>query len=224
MSFSYYCGWTLFRLIFAIYFRRRIYNAERVPATGPVILACNHASFLDPFLVGSCLHRPVSYLARETLFRFPLLGAVLRSWNTVPVDRDGGSGAGLRAIFERLERGGAILLFPEGTRTRDGQLQVARAGIGMTVIKSTAPLVSVRVFGTFEAYGRHLRVPRPYRVAIKFGHAMDFRQLRERAQTCPRPQLREIYQQVADEIMRAIAELKPEREPLTAAPENIGSR
>ncbi len=94
----------------------------------------------------------------------------------------------------------------------------------MTVIKSTAPLVPVRVFGTFEAYGRHLRLPRPYRVAIKFGHATDFRQLRERARTCPRPRIREIYQQVADEIMRAIAELKPEREPSAAFPESIDSR
>ena len=209
MNFSYYLGWILFRLICTVYFRRRMHNAERVPASGPVILACNHASFLDPFLVGSCLRRPVNYLARETLFRFPVLGAVLRSWNTVPVDRDGGSGAGLRAILERLHEGGAILLFPEGTRTRDGQLQPARAGIGMTVIKSTAPVVPVRVFGTFEAFGRHMLFPRPRRVAVKYGRPLTFEQLRAEARVCSKSRLKEIYQEVADEIMAAIASLEP---------------
>jgi 1-acyl-sn-glycerol-3-phosphate acyltransferase len=210
MKLSYYLGWSLFRFVFAVYCRRRAFSAEHVPTTGSVILACNHASFLDPFLVGASLHRPVNYLARQTLFRFPGLGALLRSWNTVPVDRDGGSGAGLKAILDRLRAGGAILLFPEGTRSRDGQLQPARAGIGMTVIKSTAPVVPVRVFGTFEAYGRHSRLPRPRRVMVKFGLPMDFQAQRVESQNCVKPRLRELYQQVADEIMLAIAELKPD--------------
>ena len=140
--------------MFAVYFRWRVFNPERVPRTGGVILAANHASFLDPPLVGSGLHRGINYLARESLFRFPGIGWLLRSWNSVPVDRDGGGAAGLKAILERLLAGGAIILFPEGTRTRDGKLQPARSGIGLTVIKSNAPVVPVRMFGTFEALGR----------------------------------------------------------------------
>ena len=127
----------------------------------------NHASFIDPPLVGSGVKRGINYLARENLFRFPVMGWVLRQWQVVPVDRDGGGAAGLRAILDRLLAGGAIILFPEGTRTRDGKLQPARSGIGLTVIKSTAPVVPARVFGTFEAYGRHLGLPRPRRVAVK---------------------------------------------------------
>ena len=147
---------------------------ERVPLEGAVILASNHASFLDPPLVGSGVRRGINYLARENLFRFPVMGWVLRQWQVVPVDRDGGGAAGLRAILDRLLAGGAIILFPEGTRTRDGKLQPARSGIGLTVIKSTAPVVPVRVFGTFEAYGRHMRFPRPHRVAVKYGQPMRF--------------------------------------------------
>jgi 1-acyl-sn-glycerol-3-phosphate acyltransferase len=139
MSLSYRIGWTLFRALYAVYFRWRVYNAERVPLQGGVILASNHASHLDPPLVGAALRRPINYLARESLFRFPVVGAVLRSWNAVPVNRDGGGSAGLRAILDRLLAGGGIILFPEGTRSRDGRLQPARPGVGLTVIKSTAP-------------------------------------------------------------------------------------
>jgi 1-acyl-sn-glycerol-3-phosphate acyltransferase len=209
MNLPYLIGWTFYRCLFATWFRWRVFNAERVPLSGPVILAANHASFLDPPLVGSGLHRDINYLARKTLFRYPVLGSILRSVNAVPVDRDGGGAAGLRAIMDRLEAGGAIILFPEGTRTRDGQLQPARSGVGLTVIKSTAPVVPVRVFGTYDAMGRHRGFPRPVSVAVKYGKPMDFTTLRKEAQNCSKPRLKEIYQQVADQIMAAIAALQP---------------
>lgn len=209
MNFSYRLGWTFFRMMYAVYFRWRVFNPERVPPTGAVILASNHASFLDPPLVGSGLHRGINYLARESLFRFPGIGALLRSWNAVPVDRDGGGAAGLKAILERLLAGGGIILFPEGTRTRDGKLQPARSGIGLIVIKSDAPVVPVRVFGTFEAWGRNRKIPLPKRVTVKYGEPMRFEQLRAEAKICTKQRLKEIYQQIADEIMAAIGKLEP---------------
>ncbi len=212
MNFSYRLGWTFFRALYATYFRWRVFNPERVPETGGVILASNHASFLDPPLVGAGLQRGINYLARESLFRFPGVGALLRSWSAVPVDRDGGGAAGLKAILDRLLAGGGIILFPEGTRTRDGNLQPARSGIGLVVIKSTAPVVPVRVFGTYEAYGRHIKFPRPGRVAVKYGQPMNFVELRAEARACSKPRLKEIYQQIADEIMAAIARLEPKQD------------
>ena len=209
MNVLYFLGWCGFRTLYQSYFRWHVYNPERVPLKGGVILASNHASFLDPPLVGAGLRRGINYLARASLFRFPVVGWVLHQWQVVPVDRDGGGAAGLRAILDRLLAGGAIILFPEGTRTRDGKLQPARSGIGLTVIKSIAPVMPVRVFGTFEAYGRNLRIPRPYRVAVKYGQPMRFEQLRSEAKVCSKPRLKEIYQQVADEIMAAIAKLEP---------------
>jgi 1-acyl-sn-glycerol-3-phosphate acyltransferase len=204
----YFLGWVAFRLLFCTYFRWRVYHPERVPRQGPVILASNHASFIDPPLVGAGLTRGINYLARENLFRFPVLGWVLRHWQVVPVDRDGGGAKGLKAILDRLLAGGAIILFPEGTRTRDGKLQPARSGIGLTVIKSNAPVIPVRVFGTFEAFGRHMRLPRPRPIAVQYGQPMLFEQLRAEAKTCSKPRLKQIYQQVADDIMRAIANLE----------------
>jgi len=209
MNLSYRIAWLGFRAVYATYFRWRVFNPERVPRTGPVILAANHASFIDPPLVGSGLTRDINYLARESLFRFPVVGAILRSWNAVPVDRDGGGAKGLKIILGRLLAGGGIILFPEGTRTKDGNLQPARSGIGLTVIKSAAPVVPVRVFGTFAAYGRNHRFPRPKKVAVKYGVPLNFEKLRAEAKVCSKTRLKEIYQEVADEIMAAIAKLEP---------------
>lgn len=209
MNFVYYCGWRLFRTVYRVYCRAEWFNAERVPVSGPVILASNHASIIDPPLVGTGLTRGISYLARESLFRFPGIGWLFRNWDAVPVDRDGGGAKGLKAILDRLLAGGGIILFPEGTRTPDGKLQAARSGIGLTVIKSNAPVVPVRVFGTFEAYGRNVPIPRPHKIMAKYGRPMYFAAQRAEARTCSKARLKEIYQEVANEIMAQIAKLEP---------------
>jgi 1-acyl-sn-glycerol-3-phosphate acyltransferase len=197
------------RVIAALYFRRREAGIENIPAEGPFILASNHASFMDPPLVGASCTRPISYLARESLFTNPLFGRVLRAVGCVPVDRDGASGRGLKTIFERLLNGDGIILFPEGTRTRDGRLQPGRPGIGLVVLRSTVPVIPVRIFGTFEAYGRTRRFPRPRQVALRFGAPLHFTEARAEAATASRPRLKELYQEVADTIMAEIARIEP---------------
>lgn len=209
MTFSYKLGWWIFRFIFKVYFRWRIHHADRVPLTGPVILASNHTSYLDPPLVGCALPRPINYLARDSLFRFPIFGQVVRSWNAIPVDRSGTSPAGLRNVLNRIDSGGSVVLFPEGTRSHDGNLQPARSGIGLVVIKSDAPVVPVRIIGTFEAYGRKMIIPRPRRVQVIYGKPLQFRELRQEAAVCDKARLKEIYQEVADQLMKEIAGLHP---------------
>ena len=137
---------------------------------------------------------------------------LLQGFHDPDVDREGGGAAGLRKILEVLQQGNAIIIFPEGTRTVDGKLRAARSGIGLIVLKSQAPVVPVRVFGTFEAYGRHVPVPRPIPVAVKYGKPMTFQSLRWEARTCSKARLKEIYQEVAEEIMAAIAALQPCRD------------
>jgi len=144
------------------------------------------------------------------LFRFPIIGWGLRNVQALPVDRDGGGAAGLKAILTRLLDGGAILLFPEGTRTRDGNLQPPRSGIGLTVIKSNAPVIPVRLFGTYEAFGRHHIFPRVFRqIGIKYGKPLDFRELREESQHCSKQRLKAIYAEVTEHLMREISKLEP---------------
>ncbi len=212
MNLSYRLGWIFFRTVYATYFRWRVYNPERVPKTGGVILASNHASYIDPPLVGSGLTRGINYMARESLFRFVGIGALLRSWQAVPVDRDGGGARGLKNIMDRLRAGGGIILFPEGTRSPDGKLQPARSGIGLVVAKSDAPVVPVRVFGTFEAWGRNQKIPHPKRIAVKYGMPMRFEKLRVEAKSCDKARLKQIYQEIADEIMGEIGRLEARKD------------
>jgi 1-acyl-sn-glycerol-3-phosphate acyltransferase len=212
VNFVYRIGWTCFRVMYATYFRWRVFHPERVPTDGAVLLACNHASILDPPLVGCGLKRECTFLARETLFRFPPIRWLFTQWQAVPIDRDGGGASGMKRIVAALGRGRAVILFPEGTRTHDGQLQPVRHGVGLIVVKSAAPVVPVRVWGTFEAYGRNIPVPKPKRVTVKYGAPMPFTELREEAKTCSKERLKEIYQEIANQIMAAISRLEPKRD------------
>lgn len=198
----------LFRCYFRIYHRGRIYHADRLPATGPFILAANHVSFLDPPFFGQACERNAFYLARDTLFRNPVANWILRSWNCVPIKREGGDLAAMRTVLRLLGEGKAVLMFPEGTRSNDGQLQEARAGIGMIVARSDVPVVPMRIFGTEQAMPRGKSLPRPVQVNIVFGEPFsyplpaDFPALRGEA-------LKAVYLEISREIMRRIAALQP---------------
>jgi len=206
---GYFLGWWFFRLYTRLYHRRKVFNVERVPPTGGVILAANHLSYIDPPLIGCSTRRVIYYLARESAFKNTIGGAILRSWNSIPVDRDGSGAKGLRTILERLNEGRAIMMFPEGTRSPDGKQQVVQSGIGLMIAKSNAPVIPVRVFGTYEAYGRHHTVPRPKRVKVKFGAPLAFKELRAESNDCTSDRRREIYQKLSEELMATIASLEP---------------
>jgi len=205
-------GWHAFRAVFRLYFGCRVFHPERVPLTGPVIIAANHASYIDPPLIGCGIDRMLFILARASLFRFPIFGPLLRSWHAIPVDPKGGSSAGLKAILDRLERGGAVLVFPEGTRTSDGRLLPARAGLGLAIIRSNAVVVPARVWGTHRAYGRHITIPRPLPVAVKYGYPLAFDSERAQAREASREASKAIYQRCSDRVMKAIASLQPCRD------------
>lgn len=207
----YWLGWSLTRLVAHGYFGLTAFHPERVPAHGPCIVAANHASYFDPFCLGAEVRRELHFLARSSAFRFPL-SFFLPRFNAVPVDRDGGGMKGLMQIMDILAQGHAITLFPEGTRTADGQLQRARPGIGLIVIKSGAPVVPVRIFGAYQAWNRHMKFPRPRRLLVKYGQPLNFAALRAEAADCSKDRLKAIYQEVADQIMAAIAALEPRRD------------
>ncbi|MBM3849248.1 MAG: 1-acyl-sn-glycerol-3-phosphate acyltransferase [Verrucomicrobia bacterium] len=207
MTWAYRTAWWLSRQVARWVYRTRVEHVDRIPPLGPAILASNHASLADPPLIGGSVPRAVCFLARDTLFQIPLLGWYIRRLNAVPVNRDGGGGAGLKAILDRLQAGSAILLFPEGTRSADGRLGPARSGIGLTVIKSGAPVIPIRLHGTYEAWGRHRRLPGPGRFRVVVGEPLQFEALRAEARTCDKDRLKAIYREVADTIMARIAEL-----------------
>ena len=192
----------LFRLYFWIYHRGRVYGAKNLPDDGAFILAGNHVSFLDPPFFGLACKREAFYMARDTLFRNPISGWILRSWNCVPINRDRGDIGAMRTLLRMLGEGKAVLMFPEGTRSQDGTLQEARAGIGMVVAHAQVPVLPMRIFGTDRALPRGASWPRPAKVTIVFGEPFTY----------PIPtdsDKKAVYLEIAREIMRRIAALQP---------------
>ncbi|HVM60121.1 MAG TPA: lysophospholipid acyltransferase family protein [Verrucomicrobiae bacterium] len=198
----------LYRVYFRVYHRGQVYNRERLPDDGAFILAGNHVSFLDPPFFGLACRREAYYMARDTLFRNPVSNWILRSWHCVPINRDKGDIGAMRTVLRMLGEGKAVLMFPEGTRSPDGQLQEARAGIGMIVAKADVPIVPMRIFGTDRALPKGASLPRPARVEIKFGEPFtyplppDFEKMRGDA-------VKAIYLDIGREIMKRIAALEP---------------
>jgi 1-acyl-sn-glycerol-3-phosphate acyltransferase len=150
----YWLGYHFSRLIARLFFRFRVIHRERMIQSGPVILAMNHQSFLDPPLAGITCNRAIYFLARRTLMEAPLLGSFLPKLNVIPVNQDGIDRSALKALIRILKLGNAALVFPEGSRTLDGSLQPAQAGLGLLIAKTLAPVVPMRIFGAHEALPR----------------------------------------------------------------------
>ena len=150
----YWIGYHLSRLIGRLFFRLRIIHRERMIQTGPVILAMNHQSYLDPPLAGITCDRAIYFLAKRTLIDVPVLGWLLPKLNVIPVNQEGIDRSALKALIRVLKSGNAALVFPEGARTLDGDLQPAQPGLGLVVAKTLAPVVPMRIFGAHESLPR----------------------------------------------------------------------
>ncbi|MEO1495603.1 MAG: lysophospholipid acyltransferase family protein [Planctomycetota bacterium] len=150
----------------------RTHRPDRVPMTGPVVIVANHQSHLDPPLVGGATKRQLSYLARDTLFK-GRFGVLIRSYDAVPVDRDGSGLAGIRATLKRLKQGGAVVVFPEGTRSPDGELQPLKPGFLTLVRRSKAVLVPLGLDGPHRVWPRGAKRPRLFgRIAMHYGEPL----------------------------------------------------
>jgi 1-acyl-sn-glycerol-3-phosphate acyltransferase len=160
---------------FLIYFRMRRIGREHIPPSGPVIVAANHRSFLDPFVIGTMARRPMYYVAKKELFRRRWVAWLLSSLGAFPVDRGANDAEMITTAKAILKRGGIVLIFPEGTRTRPGSLGNPKRGVGRLALETGVPVVPVAVFGT-EAVRRGWRI-RPHKVSIRAGRALHFPQL-----------------------------------------------
>ena len=175
---------------------------EHIPAEGPVIFAANHVSFYDPPAIGCCLRRQINYFARDTLFK-GLFGKGLEQIGTIPVARENAEVKSLKAIFRSLKAGGAVAIYPEGTRSPDGLLSEPKAGAGMIACKSGATIIPTRVFGTYEAYGRQRKLPKiGGRIHIAYGRPMTPEEL-DPGKAHP-----ERYLEASRRIMARIADLE----------------
>jgi cytidylate kinase len=182
-------------------FRLESRGRENVPATGAVLLAANHSSVLDPPLIGSATDRQLSFLAKAELFDLPLFGGLIRRVNARPIRREGADPSALRTAMRVLEDGGALLIFPEGTRGDEGIIRSAKAGAGMLAVLSGAAVVPVFIKGSGRAWPRGRKLPRPAKVTVTFGTALRFEA--ERGADRKRQ-----YEIASREMMEAITRLK----------------
>ena len=191
--------------IYHMFFRGEVAGTENIPRQGAFLIAANHASHLDPPFIGSQVPRQMCFFARKTLWTGGMASWWLDTVGTIPVDRDGGQDVGaLKRVLRALADGKVMILFPEGTRSLDGKLQPAKPGVGFMACRTQVPVLPARIFGSFEAFGKGMKVPRfGTPVSVVFGPPIlpsvydDPRAGKER------------YQIASERIMAEIARLRP---------------
>ena len=149
----------------------RASGREHVPATGAALLVSNHVSFYDVLVLGIPMNRYINYVARSTLF-VPVFGFLLRKLGGYAIQREGMGASGLKETLRRLRRGGIVVLFPEGTRSRDGRVAELKAGIAVIAQKARVPVVPAAVAGTFEAWPRTRLLPGLHASHVQYGPAI----------------------------------------------------
>jgi glycerol-3-phosphate dehydrogenase (NAD(P)+) len=154
-----------------VFFRLRRLGREHIPEGG-VVLAANHRSFLDPFAIGCCIRRPIYFVAKQELFRNPLVGWFLNCLGAFPVRRGDADEESVHTALTLLERGSAVVVFPEGTRIRAGSLGAPKRGVGRLALQSGAPVVPIAITGSERA--REGWKIKPVKVHLRFGPPLTF--------------------------------------------------
>jgi len=186
-------------VICRLYFRIEFRGAAGVPREGPVIIAPNHASYLDPMWVSLPFRRRLRYMTWDRLFAVPLLGPLVRALGAFPVKPESGDRAALRHSLDHLRAGGAMMIFPEGGRTRTGDLMPFKPGVVRLALDAQAPILPVTIIGAFEAFSPFHRFPRPHKVIIIYHSPLHLSPPSDPAA------VKEYMRQQADRLQRIVA-------------------
>jgi 1-acyl-sn-glycerol-3-phosphate acyltransferase len=200
MKVDYWFASLLIRAVAKLFLGLKVIGLENIPGRGKLIIAANHQSYLDPPIIGACIPREIHYMAKAELFRKPVLGKLIRRWNSIPVKRSGQDFASLKAATGILKRDGALLVFPEGTRSRTGEFLQPTGGLGFLAAVSGADVLPVFVSGTRGAWRRVLR-----RTGIK---VIIGKPIHLDPKDVEHSTAKQKYQAMSNRIMQAIADLK----------------
>jgi 1-acyl-sn-glycerol-3-phosphate acyltransferase len=196
----------LCRIAYQMLFRGDAAGLENLPEKGGYIVAANHASHLDPPIVGLFLPRQVAFFARKTLWKPGVAAWWLDAVGTIPVDRDGGASIdAMKRVLHALADGRVVIVFPEGTRSPNGEPQPPRPGVGFIACRAQVPVVPARVFGSFEAFGKEGRLRLGTPVSVTYGPPLS-------PSDYDHPEDgKERYARTAARIMEAITRIEPPR-------------
>ncbi len=192
-----------FKSMFYELFDGTIHGLSNIPTDGPFLLACNHASYFDPPFLGALIEqREIFAFAKKSLFNSPIKKWIFTHLNSIPVDRNSGDIAAIKAVFNLLKNNKGVMIFPEGTRTSDGNFGEAHAGIGLFAYKSKVPVVPCRIFGTYEIMNRFSCCPNwNKRAIIVINKPLYFQEY-----DCPESHNR--YLDIAKKIMQSIISIQ----------------
>jgi 1-acyl-sn-glycerol-3-phosphate acyltransferase len=191
-------------VIYDICFRGELAGLHHVPKHGAFLVAANHASHLDPPMIGCHIPRQMAFFARRTLWKGGIATWWLDGVGAIPVDRDGGQDvSAIKNVLRAIQAGKALTLFPEGTRSTDGQLRPPKAGVGMIACKTRVPVVPVRILNSHIAFGRGGKFRPGTPVDIIYGRPL------QPADYDNPSDGKERYQRASERIMSAIAALQP---------------
>jgi 1-acyl-sn-glycerol-3-phosphate acyltransferase len=192
------------RNIWGILYRTDWHGLRHIPEDGPLLVVCNHTSFFDPPLLGAVKVRDFHFLARETLLSNPVAKWLLPRLNTIPVDRDGGKDAkAVSKVLKVLSKGEAVVVYPEGTRSPDGEIHPAKAGIGLIACRSRANILPMRIVGAYDIYSRHRKIP-----SIRGKLDVIFGPVLTPADYDPGRKSENRFQEAIDRAMEAVARLE----------------
>lgn len=203
MKWIYWIGWMSFGAAFRSLFGMRVTGGEHLITDGPVLVASNHQSYLDPPLIGNLYKDEMVYLARKTLFT-GFTRWLYSQWNAIPVDQDRPDMASLKTIIRKLKEGHRVLVFPEGSRTEDGNLGEAAPGIGLIAVKSGVPIQPLRISGARAALPRGSGRIRFARITVQVGPPIILSP--DELKTA---KSKDDYDRIAKRIMSAIEALEP---------------
>jgi 1-acyl-sn-glycerol-3-phosphate acyltransferase len=169
----YWVTWVVFRSVATVLFRLRVSGQHHIPKTGGVLIAANHASYLDIPVLGCGIRRRASFMGRMDLFSGPV-GWLMRYLGWIPIRRERVDRGGFEEAVNRIKAGGAVIIYPEGGRTEDGRLQPGKPGIGMIVAATGCPVIPAHLNGTFDVLPPGARWIRLRPVRVTFGEPMEF--------------------------------------------------
>ena len=200
-------------LLSKLFFRFHVTGREFIPREGGVLIVSNHASYLDPVILGVSFPRPLYFFARADLFKNRLFGWLIRTLHAFPVHVDKLDKDAIEHAIKELLVGKTVVVFPEGTRSRTGALRPGQAGAGFFAVKAKVPVLPVYLQGAYEALPPGTKMIRPQKISIHFGKPLFFHEpppyFQDKEGTLKKEGRRQMYyQRIADQMMAAIKEIK----------------